>query len=61
MEGFVLQINTGRAGGQSVFHAHLPLIPRYADEPPAKNPEERVAMTELAPVAAKIRAALVQK
>jgi len=58
MDGFVLQMNTGKAAGQSDFHAHLHLIPRFADELPPKTPEDRVGMDELAPVAAKIRAVL---
>lgn len=58
MEGYTLQMNSGRAAGQSVFHAHLHLIPRHAGEAPVKTPEDRVGMDVLAPVAAKIRAAL---
>jgi diadenosine tetraphosphate (Ap4A) HIT family hydrolase len=58
MEGFHLQMNTGRAAGQSVFHAHLHIIPRFAAEAPAKTPEDRVGMDVLAPVAATIRTAL---
>ena len=70
-EGFQVQINTGKAAGQSMFHAHLHVIPRFAgDDAPAnaggqtsptvtvRPPEPLVAMSELAPVAAKIRAAL---
>ncbi|HWA27042.1 MAG TPA: family 16 glycoside hydrolase [Lacunisphaera sp.] len=58
MEGYVLQLNSGKAAGQSVPHAHLHIIPRFAGEPPAKVPEDRVSLDELEPVAAKIRAAL---
>ena len=60
MEGFVLQMNSGKAADQSVPHAHLHIIPRYVGEPAEKRPADKVSMAELAPVAAKIRAALAQ-
>ena len=32
-DGYNVGWNCGEAGGQDVFHAHLHIIPRYADEP----------------------------
>ena len=62
-EGFVLQMNSGKAAGQSVFHAHLHIIPRFEGDglQPAKSTESSAPMTVLVPVAAKIRAALANK
>lgn len=31
--GYNLGWNIGEAGGQSVFHSHLHIVPRYKDEP----------------------------
>lgn len=31
-DGFNLGVNCGRAAGQSIFHVHLHLIPRYAGD-----------------------------
>jgi len=82
-EGFMLQLNSGTAAGQSVFHAHLHIIPRYAGDapvspattepaargqtgqaesaPPPARAGAPFPMSELAPVAAKIRAALAER
>lgn len=32
-DGYSVGWNTGRAGGQSIFHAHMHVIPRFKDEP----------------------------
>ncbi|MGZ4111936.1 MAG: HIT family protein, partial [Tumebacillaceae bacterium] len=34
-QGYSVGWNCGEAGGQSIFHAHLHVIPRFADEPHA--------------------------
>ncbi|MFN2225152.1 MAG: HIT family protein, partial [Anaerolineae bacterium] len=48
-QGYNLGWNSGAVAGQEVFHAHLHVIPRFADEPLAgrgirywlKQPENR--------------------
>lgn len=32
-DGYSIGWNTGEAGGQSIFHAHLHVIPRFKEEP----------------------------
>jgi diadenosine tetraphosphate (Ap4A) HIT family hydrolase len=32
-DGYNVGWNCGKVGGQTIFHAHLHVIPRYADEP----------------------------
>ena len=59
-EGFNLLMNTGKAADQTVFHAHLHIIPRYAGEPPQKHPADIVPLPEREAVAAKIRAQLAK-
>ena len=34
-DGYNIGVNVGRAGGQSVLHAHVHLVPRYAGDHPS--------------------------
>lgn len=38
-DGFNVGANIGEAGGQTVFHLHLHVLPRYFGQRPAPNPE----------------------
>ncbi|MBI2518567.1 MAG: HIT family protein [Opitutae bacterium] len=59
-EGIQLLMNTGRAAGQTVFHAHLHVIPRHTGDSGIEQKSEapRPTMAELEAVAAKIRVKL---
>lgn len=37
-DGYNIAINSGAAAGQSVFHCHVHLIPRYWDSDPKRKP-----------------------
>lgn len=60
-EGIQLLSNTGRAAGQSVFHVHLHVIPRFVGEPPNEGGAHIAAHAEVAAVAKKIRDALARE
>ena len=61
-EGFNVISNNGAAAGQTVFHLHVHVVPRFAGEPPTVPGEHRPVRSpeELAAIAAKIRAALAE-
>lgn len=37
-DGYNIAVNSGAAAGQSVFHCHIHLIPRYWNEDPQRKP-----------------------
>ena len=55
-EAFRFQINSGEAAGQTVFHSHLHVMPRYKGD--EVNEGKAVSSEELDAVAKKIREAL---
>lgn len=58
-DGIVITQFNGETAGQTVFHTHVHIIPRYEDaKPSAHSTGEMADMTVLEPLAAKIRAAL---
>lgn len=56
--GLMLMQLNGRAAGQSVFHVHFHILPRYAGIDMKLHAREMVNPKTLEPIAAKIRAAL---
>jgi histidine triad (HIT) family protein len=58
-DGFNFRMNAGAAAGQTVFHAHLHVVPRFVgDEGGDRHPQGKLPLSELEPIAAKIRAQL---
>ncbi len=58
-EAFRFQINSGEAAGQTVFHSHLHVIPRYKGD--EANEGKTVSSEELDMIAKKIRDKLTGK
>lgn len=60
-DGFNIIVNTGRAAGQTIFHFHFHIIPRYKDDRVAKLQLKSYAEGEFKKYADKIRLVINNK
>lgn len=56
-DGIGIMQNNGEAAGQSVFHVHIHVIPRYEGQPLQPSRKPPATMDELTPIAAELSAA----